>query len=155
MTANMNATSFDDLVTQCLLSGFKHRLLYVFVRVSAIDEDTRREMGIEAEEEAGFVQVQFDAHQPVEPGLKFDQVRDVADAHSPDWSMCVVGIAKNSDTSLPTEDQANSILADMRERVLAGDIDDFAVLDRDGHPVMVDAEEVPGNAPTTNGPTVN
>lgn len=145
----MNATSFDDLVTQCLLSEFKHRLLYVFVRISAIDEETRREMGIE-DEDAGFVQVQFDAHQPVEPGLKFEQVREAADAHSTDWSLCMVGIAKNPDASLPSEEQAQSFLADMRERVLAGDIDDFAVLDRDGQPVMVDAEEVPDTGPTVN-----
>ena len=145
----MNATSFDDLVTQCLLSGFKHRLLYVFVRISAIDEDTRREMGIE-DEDAGFVQVQFDAHQPVEPGLKFEQVRDAADAHSSDWSLCMVGTIKNPDASLPSEEQAQSLLADMRDQVLAGDVDDFAVLDRDGQPVMVDAEEVPDIKPTVN-----
>lgn len=145
----MNATSFDDLVTQCLLSGFKHRLLYVFVRVSAMDEATRREMGIE-DEEAGFVQVVLDAHQPVEPGLKFNQVREAADAQSADWSLCMVGIAKNSDASLPSDAQAQEFLADMRARVLAGDVDDFAVLDRDGHPVMVDAEEIPDIGPTLN-----
>lgn len=145
----MNTINFEDLVNQCLLSGIKHRLLYVFVRVSAIDEATRLEMGIE-DEDAGFVQVQFDAHQPAEPGLKFDQVRDVADAHSDDWSLCMVGIAKNADASLPSEEQAQSLLADMREKVLAGDIDDFAVLDREGQPVMVDAEEIPAQAPTVN-----
>jgi len=145
----MNATNFEDLVNQCLLSGFKHRMLYVFVRVSAMDEAARLEMGIE-DEDAGFVQVLFDAHQSAEPGLKFEQVREVADAHSPDWTLCMVGIAKNSDASLPTEEQAQSFLADMRERVLAGDIDDFAVLDRDGKPVTVDAEDVPSESPTIN-----
>lgn len=145
----MNATSFEDLVSQCLLSGLKQRLLYVFVRVSAMDEVSRRELGID-DEEAGFVQVMLDAHQPVEPGLKFDQVREAADAHSTDWTLCIVGIAKNSDTSLPSEDQARSFLADMRERVLAGDVDDFAVLDRDGQPVMVDTEEIPDIGPTLN-----
>jgi hypothetical protein len=145
----MNATSFDDLVNQCLLSGFKQRLLYVFVRISAIDEATRREMGIE-DEDAGFVQVQFDAHQPVEPGLKFDQVRETADAHNTDWSLCVVGIASNSNTSLPGEEQAQNALADMRERILAGDVDDFAVLDRNGQPVMGDAEDAPDLGPTVN-----
>lgn len=145
----MNATSFEDLVNQCLLSGSKHRLLYVFVRVSAIDEATRQEMGIE-DEDAGFVQVQFDAHQPAEPGLKFEQVRETADAHSTDWSLCVVGIADNANASLPSEEQAQSSLADMRDRILAGDIDDFAVLDRDGEPVMVDAEEVSSDGPVIN-----
>ena len=85
----MHAENFEELVTQCLISGFKHRLLYVFVRVSAMDEATRHEMGIE-DEDAGFVQIQFDAHQPAEPGLKFDQVRSAADKHSTDWSLCVV-----------------------------------------------------------------
>lgn len=140
----MHASNFEDLVTQCVISGFKHRLLYVFVRISAMDEETRRQMGIE-DDEAGFVQIQFDAHQPAEPGLKFEQVRDVADAHNTDWSLCVVSIAKNSDASLPSEEQAQEFLADMRERVLAGDIDDYAVLDRNGEPVMVDAEEVPSD----------
>lgn len=145
----MNATSFEDLVNQCLLSGIKHRLLYVFVRISAMDEATRREMGIE-DEDAGFVQVQFDAHQPVEPGLKFDQVREAADAHNADWSLCVVGTTHNSNASLPSEAQAQSVLADMRERILAGDVDDYAVLDRNGEPVMGDAEDAPDLGPTVN-----
>ncbi len=145
----MHATSFEDLVNECLLSGIKHRMLYVFVRVAAIDEATRREMGIE-DEDAGFVQIQFDAHQPVEPGLKFEQVREVADAHSPDWTLCIAGVAKNADASLPSEEQAQSFLADMRDKVLAGDIDDFTVLDRDGMPVMVDAEEIEEDGPTLN-----
>lgn len=145
----MHATTFEDLVNQCLLSGIKHRLLYVFVRISAMDEATRREMGIE-DEDAGFVQVQFDAHQPVEPGLKFDQVREAADAHNADWSLCVVSATRNSNGSLPGEEQAQSALADMRERILAGDIEDFAVLDRNGQPVMGDAEEAPDSVPTVN-----
>lgn len=145
----MNAISFEDLVNQCLLSGFKHRMLYVFVRVAAIDDATREEMGIE-DEDAGFVQVQFDAHQPAEPGLKFEQVREVANAHNTDWTLCVVGTAKNTDASLPSEDQAQSFLADMRDKVLAGDIDDYAVLDHDGKPVMVDAEEIDDIGPTVN-----
>lgn len=145
----MNATSFDELVTQCLLSDTQHRLLYVFVRVSAMDDATRQEMGIE-DEDAGFVQIQFDAHQLVEPGLKFEQVRETADAHNPDWSLCVVAIAKNADASLPTEEQTQSLLADMRESILAGEVDDFAVLDRNGMPVMVDAEEAPDASPTLN-----
>lgn len=145
----MHATTFEDLVNQCLLSGIKHRLLYVFVRISAMDEATRREMGIE-DEDAGFVQVQFDAHQPVEPGLKFDQVREAADAHNADWSLCVVSATSNSNGSLPGEEQAQNDLADMRERILAGDIDDFAVLDRNGQPVMGDAEEAPDSGPTVN-----
>jgi len=114
-----------------------------------LTEDTRREMGIE-DEDAGFVQVQLDAHQPVAPGLKFDQVREAADANSADWSLCIVGIAQNDDASLPSEEQAASFLADMREKVLAGDVDDFAVLDRDGHPVMVDTEEVPEGSASVN-----
>ncbi|HEY9163708.1 MAG TPA: hypothetical protein VIN57_03770 [Magnetovibrio sp.] len=145
----MNATSFDELVTQCLLSDLKHRLLYVFVRVSAMDEATRRELGIE-DEEAGFVQVQFDAQQAVEPGLKFEQVREAADAHNTDWTLCVVGKLNNADGSLPTTEQAQNTLADMRERILAGDIEDFAVLDRNGMPVMVDAEETSDAAPIVN-----
>lgn len=138
----MQASNFEDLVNQCILSGFKHRMLYVFVRVAQMDAGTRQEMGIE-DEDAAMVQVLFDAHQPAEMGLKFEQVRDVADAQSTDWTICVVTIAKNSDASLPTEEQAQSILADMRTRILNGDVDEFAVLDRDGEPLDVETADIP------------
>ncbi len=137
----MNAVSFDDLVTQILLSGFKHRMLYVFVRVSAMGDETRREMSVE-DADVSFVQILFDAHQAVEPGLKFDQVRETADAHETDWTLCVVGLAKNSNATLPSEEQAQAFLTDMREKILAGDVEQYAIIDRDGKSVSVVAEEV-------------
>lgn len=147
----MHADSFEDLVTQCLLSGFKHRMLYVFVRVSALNEEAHALLGgADMDAEASFVQVLFDGHQPLLPGLKFEQVREAADGHSREWNLCVVGIAKNSDASLPTEEQAQSFLADMRERVLAGDIEDFAVLDRAGLPIDLESEEIPADPAKMN-----
>lgn len=136
----MQADSFDEMVSNCVLSGFKHRLLYVFVRIGTLDAETRAEiLGPDTpDEDAGFVQVQFDAHQPAAHGLTFDQVRDTADAHNPDWDILIMGIAKNSDATLPTEEQAQAFLANMRERILAGDIEDFAVLDRTGRPIAVE-----------------
>lgn len=145
----MQAASFDDLVQQCLLSDDKHRMLYVFVRVAQMDAATRQEMGIE-DEDAAIVQVLFDAQQPVEPGLKFDQVRKVADEHNPDWTLCVVSIARNADASQPSEEQAQSMLTDMREKILAGDVDDYAILDKDGLNVTVEAEETDATPPTIN-----
>lgn len=145
----MQAASFDDLVQQCLLSDVKHRILYVFVRLAQMDAATRQEMGIE-DEDAAIVQVLFDAQQPVEPGLKFDQVRKVADQHNPDWTLCVVGIVKNADAGQPGEDLAQSMLADMREKILAGDVDDYAILDKDGRNVTADAEETDVPPPTIN-----
>lgn len=144
----MNGDTFDDLVANCVISGFKHRMLYVFVRVESMDEETRREMfgddaNAAAAEDAGFVQIIFDAHQPVNVGLTFDSVRDTADAQDPSWNMVVVTVAKNSDASLPTDEQANAILANMRERIMSGDVADFAILDRDGTPVGVEAEVLP------------
>lgn len=136
----MHATSFDDLVAQCLLSGSKYRLLYVFVRLAALDDAQRQDMGID-DEDAAVVQILFDAHQPAEPGLKFDQVKSVADAHNPDWTLCVVGTATNADASQPSDDQAQAFLSAMRAKVLAGDIDDFMVLDADGMAVMIDADD--------------
>ena len=132
----MHAATFDDLVNQCLLSDAKHRLLYVFVRVAEMDASTRAAMGV-ADEDAAVVQVLFDAQQPAEPGLKFEQVRTTADAHSTDWTLCVVGVASNADGLLPTEDQGKAGLADMRDKILAGDVDDYAVIDRDGNNVLV------------------
>lgn len=136
----MKADGFDELVSNCVLSGFKHRLLYVFVRIGTLDEESRAEiLGPGSPDEvAGFVQIQFDAHQPAAYGLTFDQVRETADAHNPDWDLLVVSVAKNADASLPSDEQAQAYLADMRERILAGDVDDFAVLDRTGNPVAVE-----------------
>lgn len=132
----MDTANFEDLVNEYLLSGFKCRMLYVFVRVEQMDAATRAEMGIE-DENAGFVQVLFDAQQPLEPNLKFEQVREVADAHSEDWTLCVTAVAKNEDATLPSQEQAQGFLNDMRQKILAGDIEDFAVFDKDGNNVMV------------------
>jgi len=142
----MNAESFEDLAQQCVLSGFKHRMLYVFVRVGTVDQP-----GMGDEEEATMVQVLFDAHQPAAHGMTFSAVRESADAQSADWNMVIVCIAKNSDASLPSNEQAQAILADMREKIMIGAIDDFALLNRDGKPVEVETEVTP----ITASPTIN
>lgn len=141
----MNVENFDELVSNCVMSGFKNRMLYVFLRVGAMDSETKAEvLGPDAaDEDAGFVQVLFDAHQPAAHGLTFDSVRETADAQTEDWDLVVVGIAQNSDASLPTDEQARSFLANMRDRILAGDVSDFAILDRTGNPVAVETEVVP------------
>jgi len=130
----MFADNFDDLVSKCVMSGFPHRMLYVFIRAAFTEEDG---------ETVGAVQILFDAHQPVQVGLNMAEVCATADAQNSGWNFVVVGIAKNSDASLPSEEQAKAFLADMREKVLIGDIGDFAFLDRDGQPVAVETEEVP------------
>lgn len=140
----MSAQNFEDLAQKCVLSGFKHRMLYVFVRVGSVP-------GASADDDATMVQVLFDAHQPAAHGMTFSSVRETADAQSADWNMVIVGIAKNSDASLPSEEQAQAILADMREKIMVGAVDDFALLDRDGNPVEVETEVVP----LTKSPTLN
>jgi len=139
----MNADTFDDLVSKCVLSGFQHRLLYVFIRIHAIEDETMAsQAGADEETAAGVVQILFDAHQPAQPGLTFDQVRDAADNQTPDWNFIVVGVARNSDASLPDDEQAKLFLVNMREKILAGQIDDLAFLDRTGSPVGVQTDVV-------------
>jgi len=139
----MNADNFEELVSKCVLSGFQHRLLYVFIRIHAIEDDNlAAQTGADEEMGAGVVQILFDAHQPAQPGLTFDQIREAADRQTPDWNFIVVGISKNSDASLPDEEKAKAFLIDMREKILAGQIDDLAFLDRTGSPVGVQADVV-------------
>ena len=145
---SMNAESFEDLAQKCVLSGFKHLMLYVFVRVGSVAPAPGDEA---ADDEATMVQVLFDAHQPAAHGMTFSSVRETADAHSTDWNMVIVGIAKNSDASLPSEDQAQAMLTDMREKIMIGAIGDYALLDRDGKQVEVETEV----APITASPTIN
>jgi hypothetical protein len=135
----MIADDFEELVSKCVLSGFQHRLLYVFVRAAFMDG---------SDEEAGVVQVLFDAHQPAQPGLTFDDVRATADGQNPDWNIVVVGIAKNSDASRPSDQQAAAFLADMREKILVGDLADFSLLDRDGQPLDIETEISDENPPS-------
>lgn len=137
----INTNSFEDLAQQCVLSGFQHRMLYVFVRVDTIAPASQAGLG--ETEEAAMVQVLFDAHQPAAHGMTFDAVRKTADAHNTNWNMVVVGIAKNADASLPNEEQAQAFLSDMREKIMIGAVDDYALLDRNGNPVDVDTEVVP------------
>ena len=136
----MNATSFDDLAQQCVMSGFKHRMLYIFLRVGTTEPTAQT---APSDDEAMMVQVLFDAHQPAAHGMTFHAIRQTADAQSTDWNMVMVGIAKNSDASLPSEAQAQSFLADMREKIMIGAIDGYALLDREGNPVDVESEVVP------------
>jgi len=139
----MIADNFDDLVSKCVLSGFPHRMLYVFIRATFTDEDDGDDQGgDQGGDMIGAVQILFDAHQPVEIGLTMADIRATADGENTDWNFVVVGIAKNSDASLPSEDQAKAFLADMREKVMIGDIGDFAFLGRDGEQVDVETEVV-------------
>ena len=139
----MNADNFDELVSNCVLSGFKHRMLYVFIRLHAIEDEALPITEKDGEDSsAGIVQILFDAHQPAQPGLTFDQVRETADSQSPDWNFVIVGIAKSSDESLPDETMAQEILADMREKILVGQIDHLAFFDRTGNPVGVETDVV-------------
>ncbi len=139
----MNTDKFEELVSKCLLSDFQHRLLYVFIRVHAIeDEELAAQAGADQDTGAGVVQILFDAHQPAQPGLTFDQVREAADNQTPDWNFIVVGIAKNSDASLPDEAKAQELLTDMREKILVGQIDHLAFLDRTGSPVGIETDVV-------------
>ena len=105
----MHAATFDDLVNACLLDDAKHRMLYVFVRVAEMDAATRAAMGV-TDDEAAVVQVLFDAQQPAEPGLKFEQVQTAADAHNTDWTLCVTGAANCADGTLPSEEQAQTLI---------------------------------------------
>jgi len=136
----MNAENFEDLAQQCVMSGFKHRMLYVFVRVGAVDPV---HAGANEDEDAMMVQVLFDAHQPAAHGMTFSSVREAADDQNSDWNMVVVGVAKNSDANLPSEEQAQSFLTDMREKIMIGAVDGYALLDRDGKQVEVETEVVP------------
>ena len=131
----MIADNFDALVSKCVLSGFPHRMLYVFIRATFTEEDANGEF-------VGAVQILFDAHQPVEMGLTMASVRATADGENADWNFVVVGTAKNSDASLPSEEQAKASLADMRDKTMIGDIGDFAFLDRDGEPVEIETDMV-------------
>lgn len=136
----MNAENFEELAQQCVMSGFKHRMLYVFVRVEVVDPV---HADAETDEDTMMVQVLFDAHQPAAHGMTFSSVRETADAQNPDWNMVVVGVAKNSDASLPSNEQAQSFLTDMREKIMVGAVDGYALLDRDGKQVEVETEVVP------------
>lgn len=136
----MIAEDFEELVATCVQSGFSHRMLYVFVRAAFMENEEL------ADEQAGVVQVLFDAHQPVQPGLTFADLRQTADAQNPDWNIVIVALAKNSDASLPSDEQAVSFLADMREKVLVGDIGHFSLLDRDGQPLDIQTDVVDDGA---------
>jgi len=137
---HMIADDFEELVSKCVLSGFPHRMLYVFVHAAFMDEEALGE-GNEGEA-AGVVQVLFDAHQKAQPGLTFAEVRQTADAENPNWNIIVVGIAKNSDASPTSDEQAAAFLADMREKILVGDIENFSLLDRNGQPLDIGADVV-------------
>lgn len=132
--------NFEELVQQCVVSDYKHRMLYVFVRVGAIEgagED------LEVDEEAVMVQVLFDAHQPAVHGMDFEALRKTADAQDPSWNMVVVGRVKSEDASLPSEAEAQAFLADMREKIMIGAIDGYALLDRDGMAIDMSVEVEP------------
>lgn len=144
MTA-LNAENFDDLAQQSVTSGSKDRMLYVFVRAEPVES---ADGDAETEDGATMVQILFDAHQPAVHGMNFDALRATADAQNPTWNVVVVGIARNSDASLPSPTQAQTFLTDMREKILQGEIEGYALLDRDGIPLDVSAEVVPV---TTNG----
>lgn len=139
MTA-LNAENFEDLAQQSVTSGYKDRMLYVFVRAEAVENS---DGSADAEDGATMVQILFDAHQPAVHGMNFEALRATADAQNPTWNMIVVGIARNSDASLPTPTQAQEFLTDMRAKILLGEIDGYVLLDRDGIPLDVSAEVVP------------
>lgn len=141
--SSINATSFDDLAQQCVMSDFKHRMLYLFLRVGAAEGFVPTDGDHHDDDEAMMVQVLFDAHQPAVHGMTFQAIRQTADAQNTDWNMVAVGIAKNLDASLPTDAQAHSFLAEMREKIMIGAINGYALLDREGNLVDEETQVVP------------
>lgn len=143
-TNHMIADDFEELVSKCVLSGFPHRMLYVFVHAAFMNDEGTEDA------EATAVQVLFDAHQKAQPGLTFAEVRQTADARNSEWNIVVVGIAKNSDASPTSDEQAAAFLRDMREKILLGDIENFSLLDRDGHALDIGTDVVDADK-TTDG----
>ncbi|MBT3237297.1 MAG: hypothetical protein HOK06_06900 [Rhodospirillaceae bacterium] len=138
----MIAGDFEELVAKCVISGFPHRMMYVFVHASFMDDS---DPGDDNDEMTGVVQVLFDAHQAAQPDLTFDDVRKAADAQNPNWNIVVISISKNSDASKTSDEQAEAVLVDMRDKILTGDIDGFSLLNRDGQSLEFDAEVVDGS----------
>lgn len=146
--STINTDSFEDLAQQSVTSDTKHRMLYVFLRVEAVDPSAQPELA--DDEEATMVQILFDAHQPAAHGMTFQTIRETADAHNADWNMVAVALAQNSDNSLPTDEQAQAHLADMRQKLMVGAIEGFALLDREGNAIEIEAEVIPLESTATN-----
>lgn len=129
--------TFEDLVSACLQSGKRFHLLYAYMKLAATPSGTELRELFPDQDVSGVQNVStimFDAHEPVKPGLTFAQMVANADNYFADWDLVFVLTARNASDSPVTDEQAKEFLADMREKILAGEFPAGApIFDREGN----------------------
>lgn len=138
----MMLSTFEEFVSACLSTGVEYRFLYVYMKLSAsLPEAEMRTLFPDAEVTGlqNIGTIMFDAHEPVKPGLTFDEMRKCADGYSPDWDVVFVTAAKSGNDAPLTDDDVKEFLADMRERIMAGNFPHNApIFDREGNLKSID-----------------
>ncbi|QGY39937.1 hypothetical protein GM415_07295 [Pseudodesulfovibrio cashew] len=130
-------STFEDLVNACLGSGKHFHLLYVYMKTAAMPAGDVGQALFPGQDVAGLdnlCTIQFDAHEPVKPGLTFAEMVSHADSYCPDWDVVFVQTARNRSNAPVSDEQAKIFLADMREKILSGNFPQGApIFDKQGN----------------------
>lgn len=140
----LRVENYDDLTRACVQSKSEYQMLCIFM---GLDELVPERGG--GDVATAYVHILHKTNIPAHQCMPFSAVRNYADAYSPNWNFVVVGLVSNPDRSLPNAQQTHSYMADMQMRILNGFIDGFAVLDRNGDVVDVQAAVEAFDVPST------
>ncbi|QJB56456.1 hypothetical protein [Pseudodesulfovibrio sp. zrk46] len=122
-------------MSACLASGKNYHLLYVYMKREFASPEMLAAM-LPDQDVSGLQEISailFDAHEPVYPGLTFEQMAAHADGVTTDWDVVFILTARNESNKPLTDEQAKKHLADMREKIMAGEFPVGApIFDRNG-----------------------
>ena len=131
------AKTFQSFVRDILKTRVPHRLLCVFLETKDATKSAPLVFKAPARgnEKASWIRVCSHAHMAVTEDLTFDLLVENADTHGPGWTTVVVAACHNTDRTMPSVEDANLYLSNMRQRILEGDRSSLTEFDRQGNSV--------------------
>lgn len=125
---------FDAFVGEMLASGFKSRLLYVFLGLTQahpLDPHGFPDRPSESQVDA-WVDILFTAHEICTADVSFHSLAELADTQDRSWSVLVTQALGQDDMSLPSEAAAEFQIESMCAEIRSGHVADMAFFDRNG-----------------------
>lgn len=125
---------FDAYASALLKTGFKSRLLYVFLGLT--EAHPLDPHGFEARlsplERDAWIEILFTAHEVNMPQVTFSSLAELADAQDPRWAVIATKALRKEDLELPSELEAELKIEEMCAALRTGRVSGMAFFDRNG-----------------------
>ena len=132
-------SSFDELKEMGLAQNEPQRLL--FVLLAAEPEEGSTAVGEDAVQGSGTIQPVMATDRELTEDLRLDALVEEADQSGLQWDLIMVSALSSHDGTLPSSEDAEPYIKQMAEAVEKGsDLSSYAVFDRAGSPVQLQAQ---------------